>query len=89
MYSPYYKKLVFIDYNLSEIINVTLGEKIVMNLKGTIDYCYSDMVKMFNKKLSAALIDPYYCDLYALNKTIVKFEEISIYQVVDEDSFFL
>lgn len=58
----------------------------MMGFKGTLQFCYPEMVRIFNKKLDAALIDPYYCDLYALNKTIANLEEISTYEIVYEDN---
>ena len=36
MYSYRYKKPVFIDFNLSDILEVKPGEKIIMNFRGTL-----------------------------------------------------
>jgi len=39
MFSRAHNKNVFIDFGLSEIVDAKLGQKCVMNYRGTLDYC--------------------------------------------------
>ena len=47
MFSPKQKKIVFIDYNLSEILSVKKGNKTLLGFRGTLEYCHSSMLNVF------------------------------------------
>lgn len=68
-YSPSYKKFVYIDFGLSEIIFKTLGTKINMYFKGTPNYCSSQLA-ILERNGKKGYIDPYYNDLCCYKQTI-------------------
>jgi len=39
MFSPTFKKAVFIDFGLSEIIKESFGHKSLFKFRGTLEYC--------------------------------------------------
>jgi len=69
MFSPYYKRVVFIDFGLSRIISEPIGVKTLSNYIGTPHYWSPEMNKCFLSK-KPKFIDLYYNDLYCLSVTI-------------------
>jgi serine/threonine protein kinase len=39
MYSPYFKRMVLIDFGLSRIVNETVGAKTMTYFRGNVKYC--------------------------------------------------
>jgi serine/threonine protein kinase len=65
MYSPHYKKLVFVDFGLSTIVSEELGGQSRTKFRGSVNFCCLDMAKLFSKRKNG-FVDLYYNDLYAL-----------------------
>lgn len=47
MFSPTFNKMVFIDLGLSAPVEAEIGEKILTNFRGTLDYSSPEMVECF------------------------------------------
>jgi len=47
MFSQYFNKYIYLDFGLSEIIKESPGNKSLFNFRGTIDYCSSEMLNLF------------------------------------------
>ena len=47
MYSKIFKKLVFIDYGFSMVIEQNVGFKTKTSFKGTVNYVSEEMLKIF------------------------------------------
>jgi tRNA A-37 threonylcarbamoyl transferase component Bud32 len=69
VYSENFKKLVLLDFGLSEVNDVGLGYMKLELPKGSIDYCCDDMKKLFFDNFSQGLVDLYYNDMIALEKS--------------------
>ena len=72
MFSLRQNRFVLIDYNLSDVLEVQPGCKAWLSYRGTLQYSYSDLVEMYKEKKEKAYIDPYFCDAYALEKSITQ-----------------
>ena len=72
MYSPSFKRLVFIDFGLSAFISEDTGFKTFTSFIGSINNCSPEMRQAYiNKKKMH--IDLYYNDLYCLEGSISNF----------------
>lgn len=60
-----FKKLVFLDFGLTEAVFESKGFKTSTDFKGTFRYCSPEMKKLYHLK-QPLLIDTYYNDLYSL-----------------------
>ena len=69
MFSPSLKRLVFIDFGLSELVKENPGTKSWTLFSGSLNYCSKEMKSCFNKKTSNQ-VDLYYNDLCALEGSI-------------------
>jgi hypothetical protein len=65
MYSLKLKKLVLIDFGISNVINENVGEKTMTNFIGTFEYSTEEMKKLFFSKETQP-IDLYWNDVYSL-----------------------
>lgn len=70
LYSPTRKKWIFIDYNLSSLKKVAYGNKIKVDFRGTLNYCYSEMFDLFRRKGERDYIDLFYNDAFSLNLSV-------------------
>ncbi len=68
-WSPNFKKYVFIDFGLSNILRQTQGQKSYTKFVGTYAFCTREMQKVFSLKESG-YIDLYYNDIHGLRKTL-------------------
>ena len=62
MYSPNLKKMVLIDFGISDALREKPGENTMTNFVGTYDFCSSDMRNLFYQKKSKR-IDLYWNDV--------------------------
>lgn len=69
MYSPSHKRLVFIDFGLSTLINEEIGMKTMTNFIGNIEHCSPQMKKAYVEDKEVP-VDLYYNDLYALKSSL-------------------
>lgn len=69
MYSHEYKKAVFIDFGLSELVQKGVGKKTMTKYNGTALYSSSQMLKLFKGKWG--LVDLYMNDIFGLKKTFI------------------
>jgi serine/threonine protein kinase len=70
MYSPLYKKNVFIDFGISNILSKIIGYKTLTDFKGTYKYCGSEMKNAVFGKKRQSFIDLYKNDLDGLVSTL-------------------
>ena len=68
MFSPTFKKNVFIDFGGSEALKETLGEKTMSRFVGTASYCSDQAFQLLSKNGMAG--DLYYNDIFGLRKLI-------------------
>ncbi len=69
VYSKTFRKLVLIDYGLSDVSGVELGFMKMEHRKGSIDYCCEDMRRLFFGSLAEGMVDMYYNDAVGLYKS--------------------
>lgn len=70
MFSPSLKKLVFIDFGLSEVKSLNLGLMKEESPKGSFYYCCEDMKSiLLNSKKEKGYVDIYYNDFVGLIKS--------------------
>lgn len=69
MWSPTFKKAVLIDFGLSEIVSIDVGQKMKTHFRGTLNLCSVEMIQTFysNHKIS---IDVYNNDIVCFDTTI-------------------
>ena len=68
MYSPTYKKHVFIDFGCTEGLKETLGYKNVTKFSGATAFCSDEMLSLLsNNKIGP--VDLYSNDVFALKKS--------------------
>ena len=65
MYSPSFRKLVFIDYGLSRFISESVGYKTLTGFTGSINVCSPEMRKAYIDKKKQP-VELYYNDLHCL-----------------------
>jgi serine/threonine protein kinase len=70
VYSYQQKRWVFLDFNLSEIREVQPGFNTRMGFRGSINYCYNEMIQLFNERHKVGYIDPFYNDAYSLKTSL-------------------
>ena len=86
MLSPSFKKPVFIDFGLSELIEEEVGIYSNIYFKGSMAYCSDEMSKAYKTK-QKELVDFYYNDLHCLSiseKEIKKMVPKNAVQVEDD-----
>ena len=69
MFSPSKKKMVFVDFGLSQIIQEELGKQTITSYVGSINFCCLEMKNCFNSKTNG-YVDLYYNDLFCLEGSI-------------------
>lgn len=70
MFSPTYEKAVFIDFGLSELVHIQVGQKMLVSFRGTLSLCSNDMIAAFATS-EKNMIDPYYNDVCCLQGTFL------------------
>lgn len=65
MWSDHFKREVFIDFGLSEIIDGGPGFKYLVDFRGSPNYCLPEMTELLSY-LSKKYIDVYYNDVHCL-----------------------
>ncbi len=65
MWSNHFKREVFIDFGLSDILDGGPGFKYLVEFKGSPNYCLSEMTSLMNSQ-SKNYIDVYYNDVHSL-----------------------
>lgn len=63
MLSSVHKKIVFIDFGLSKVVNEELGLKTLTSYHGTPRYVSAEMLKLFSIDAQKDYVDLYYNDL--------------------------
>jgi serine/threonine protein kinase len=48
MYSPSLKKLIYIDFNLTQMKKAEFGFKILSRFRGTLNFCYEEMFHLYS-----------------------------------------
>ena len=82
VFSPHYKKPVFIDFGFSEIIKEGRGFKTFSVFKGTPNFTSPEMLSIMNEE--ASFVDLYYNDAFGLNLTL-KFFRASPISCIHEE----
>lgn len=69
MYSPTFKRTVFIDFGLSEAVPISAGQRMLTLFRGTLNLCSVEMIETFysNEK---KMVDIYDNDIVCFNTTI-------------------
>lgn len=62
-WSSTFQKLVFLDFGMTEIIDVSQGYKKLITFRGTYNYCSAEMKKFYHLKV-ASFVDTYWNDLH-------------------------
>ena len=70
MFSPTFKKLIFIDYGFSDLIAEPIGYKTFTGFQGTPNFVSKDMLNLFSVDDKKDYIDLYYNDLVPLQNSI-------------------
>lgn len=68
MLSYFHKKIVFIDFGLSKVVNEDLGFKTLTSYHGTPKYVSAEMLKLFSIDAKEDYVDLYYNDLVGLKR---------------------
>lgn len=71
MFSRAYNKPIFIDYGLSELMEMKIGQKASVYFRGTLELCSAEMIFAFSSK-NKEMVDVFYNDLHCLQKSIDK-----------------
>ena len=64
-WSEAYKKLIFFDFGMTEVVDAPQGFKTKTNFKGTYNFCSPEMKKLYHLK-THSFVDAYYNDLHCL-----------------------
>ncbi len=68
MFSPFFNKLVFIDFGLSQLIKEERGFKTLTFFCGTPKYVHSEMLCLLSIDEILGYVDLYYNDLVCLSR---------------------
>lgn len=74
MFSPTFKKWVFIDFGLSNMLKEKVDEKSYTGFCGTYEFCSSDMVMLFRRR-SEGLVNLYLNDVWGLKESLKKMKK--------------
>lgn len=69
MYSPHFKKIVFVDFGFSEIVQESFGYKTRISFRGSPAYCSDEMSRLLGHD-NIADIDLYYNDMHGLQVSL-------------------
>jgi serine/threonine protein kinase len=74
MYSTSYRKNLFLDFGISEVIDEEIWECTLAKFKGTYEFCGEEMKKLFKNRRSE-LVNLYINDLQMLLQTLRIFKK--------------
>lgn len=70
MFSPSFKKPVFIDFGFTTVVKEEVGIKTFSCYRGTPAFCSEEMIKLLGLKESAGFVDVYYNDAHCLESSL-------------------